>query len=324
MRLCIAGAGAIGGVLAARLAHSGQEVSVIARGATLAAIRGRGLTLRDLSGEIHVDVPASDQADFGPQDAIFLCAKTHQLAGMLALCAPMTGPDTVIVPAINGLPWWYFHAEGGPQAGRHIEAVDPGGALLAMTPLARIVGCVLYMTAQAAAPGMVESNSPHKLILGEPGGPAGDRVRRLCDALNAAGITAQPSDRIRDNVWSKVTANLSSNPVSVAAGDATLEQIYGPGPLRSVASGIIDETIAVAHAYGARLTETRDAMLDRAAKLGPFRTSMLQDFLAGRPLELAAIGDAVLELARRHGISMPVTEAVLAITRFRDERRSGC
>lgn len=323
MRLCIAGAGAIGGVLAARLAHAGQDVSVLARGATLAALRGKGLVLRDLSGEAHVRVPASDKAEFGLQDVLFLCTKTHQLADALTLCAPMIGPGTVIVPTINGIPWWYFHAEGGPHEGTHVEAVDPGGALLAVTPLARLVGCVVYMTAETTGPGSVVSNSPHKLILGEPGGPASERVRRLCDALNAAGIAAQASDRIRDNVWSKVAANLSSNPISVAAGGATLGQIYSPGPLRAVAGDIIDETIAVAEAYGARLTETRLAMLDRAAKLGSFRTSMLQDFQAGRPLELAAIGDAVLELALRYDIPMPVTRAVLSITRFRDERRSG-
>ncbi|HEY0294704.1 MAG TPA: 2-dehydropantoate 2-reductase [Bordetella sp.] len=323
MRICIAGAGAIGGALAARLAHAGQDVSVLARGATLAALRADGLTLRDLSGEVRARVPASDTADFGPQDAIFLCTKTHHLAEMLALCAPMIGPDTVIVPAVNGIPWWYFHAEGGPHAGKPVAAVDPDGALLAVTPLAQLVGCVVYMTAETPKPGTVLSNSPHRLVLGEPGGGLSPRVEQLCQALTGAGIETQASPRIRDGIWSKVAANLSSNPLSVAAGGATLGQIYGQEPLRSLAENVIRETMAVAQAYGAQLANDPATMVERAAKLGDFRTSMLQDFHAGRPLELAAIGDAVLELAERYDIPMPTTRSILSITRFRDARRSG-
>jgi 2-dehydropantoate 2-reductase len=322
MHICIAGAGAIGGALAARLADAGEDVCVLARGATLAALRRDGLRLRDLAGSFNVRVPASDTADFGPQDVLFLCAKTHSLAALLQQAAPLIGPHTIVVPTVNGIPWWYFHGEGGPHAGKPIEAVDPRGELLAKTPLPQLIGCVVYMTAESTAPGVVMSNSLHKLVLGEPGGPAGARMHALCDMLNAAGIQALASDHIRDNIWTKVAANLSSNPLSVAAGGATLGQIYGRPPLRDVAESIVRETVAVAETYGARLTESPTALLDRSATLGDFRTSMLQDFDAGRPLELAAIGDAVLELADRYDIAMPTTRAILSLARFRSDRRA--
>lgn len=310
-RIGIAGAGAIGGTLAARLSAAGHEVSVLARGATLAALRRNGLVLRDLSGELRSRPPASDRAtDLGPQDVVFLCAKSHGMADLLEAAMPLIGPDTVVVPAVNGIPWWYFHGVSGPHAGQPVRAVDPQGALLARTPLSRLIGCVVYITAESPEPGVAVSRSPHRLVLGEPGGGGSDRLARLCVLLDEAGIAAQPSPSIRETIWAKLAANLSSNPLSVVAG-ATLGQIYGEMPLRGLAEAIVRETLAVAEAYGARPSVEPRALLDQGATLGDFRTSMLQDFEAGRPLELAD----------RYAVPMPTTCAVLSLARFRAAQR---
>ncbi|WP_459617148.1 ketopantoate reductase family protein [Bordetella sp. 2513F-2] len=316
LRICVAGAGAVGGTLAARLARAGHQVSVLARGATLAALRRDGLCLHDRSGCTRVHVPASDQPEFGPQDAIFLCAKAHSLAPLVRQAWPMVAGHTVLVPAVNGVPWWYFQGETGPLAGQAVRAVDPEGWLLANVPWRQLLGCVVYITAESPAPGVVVSRTPHRLVLGEPDNQPGERLSRLCALLRLAGIDAEPAPRIRDAIWTKLAANLSSNPLSVITG-ATLRQIYGPTPLRELAAAVIGELDAVAQAHGARLMLPPAELLALGERMGDFRTSMLQDYENGRPLELAAIGDAVLELAGRHHLPMPTTRAVLALARYR-------
>jgi 2-dehydropantoate 2-reductase len=320
LRICVAGAGAVGGTLAVRLAGAGHDVSVLARGANLAAIRQDGLQLTDLSGTYVARPPASSVAEFGIQDVVFCSAKTHALADLLPSLAPVLGPETLVVPTINGVPWWYFQGAGGRFEGARVDAVDPDGALLAAVPVSAIIGCVVYINAEMTAPGQIVASSPHRLILGELRGGVSDRLRVLCAALGGAGIDAVATDTIRDAVWTKVVANLASNPLSVAAG-ATLGELFGGAALRAIVVATIHEAMLVGAAYGARFALDPLALIEMGAKLGGFRTSMLQDFESGRSLELAAICDAVLELAARHDIAMPVSNTIAALVRFRAGHR---
>ncbi|WP_323123547.1 ketopantoate reductase family protein [Burkholderia alba] len=328
-KICVAGAGAIGSTLAARLAASGRAVSVFARGATLEAISRRGIELDDLSGSIRVNVPASDRVDdFGIQEIVFVCAKAHALSGLLVSIKPMLGKETLVVPAVNGVPWWYFGGEGGRERGgagsgldyESVQAVDPDGSLAAMLPSRQILGCVVYITAEVREPGRVVATNPHRMILGELDNRPSVRLQQVCALLSDSGIEACASRRIRDDVWTKLIANLTSNPLSVVTG-GTLQDIYGAAELREVVVDMMGEVMSVAERYGASIALNQDALLVQGEKMGAFRTSMLQDYEKGQRLELAAIGDAVLELADRYGIPMPTTRAILALTRYRTAQR---
>jgi 2-dehydropantoate 2-reductase len=315
MRLSIVGAGAIGTVLAVRLALAGHTVSVLARGATLQAIRQQGLRLHDLQGDhcVHVQA-AAEAAALGPQDVVFVSTKTTALADVLPALAPLLTPDTIVVPTINGVPWWYF--QGIDNTAPRIAALDPDGVLARALPPSHLLGCVVYITAEALAPAVVRANNPHRLIIGEIGTHMEGRAERLAQILTGAGIATEATERIRDYVWAKVISNISSNPVSVLTG-ATLAALYTAPALQPMVRGILEESIALAGAYGAQLPFGPEGFIARGAQMGAVRTSMLQDVEAGRPLELAAIGDAVLELAARKGIAMPVTADVIAQVRAR-------
>ncbi|MDF0733042.1 2-dehydropantoate 2-reductase [Pseudomonas entomophila] len=319
-RVCIAGAGAIGCTLAARLAASGQPVSLLARGATLAALRSHGVRLTDLDGEHHVPVAASDDCQaIGEQDVLFICTKAPALAGLLPTLTPLIGPDTVVVPVVNGVPWWYFHGVEGRFAGRRVEAVDPQGVLSASLDVRHVLGCVVFITAQNDAPGVVRSNNPHLMILGEPNGQLSERLERVRALIARAGIEARATERIRDPLWTKIIANLTSNPLSVITG-ATLEELYAQPGLSAVVRKVLDETLLTAAAYSARIDFDPQTFMELGAGMGAVRTSMLQDHEQGRPLELAAIGDAVIELAGHHGLPMPTTRDILNLARFRGAR----
>ncbi|WP_075257471.1 ketopantoate reductase family protein [Herbaspirillum camelliae] len=318
LRICIAGAGAIGGTLAVRLAAAGHQVSVLARGQTLQAIREHGLTLHDLHGTTHVRPAADHRPSFGVQDVIFLCAKSQDMADLLPQVAPMVEENTVVIPTNNGVPWWYFHREGGRFDGQTVKAVDPEGALAAALPLAQIIGSVLFITAEVESPGVIRSVNPHLMVLGEPSGEMSERLLRVRAAVESAGIEARATDRIRDKLWTKIIANISTNPLSVIT-QGTLQQLYGLPELREVVSQIMRETLLVASSHGARVDIDPLTFLQLGEAMGEFRTSMLQDLERGRPLELAAIGDAVLEMAERYAIPMPITRAIVSLARFRGE-----
>lgn len=315
-RICIAGAGAIGCTIAARLGLAGHAVSVLARGATLDAIRRDGITLTDAEGTHRVKVHASAQADFGVQDIIFVCAKAQDLAAILPRLQPLIGEHTIVVPTVNGVPWWYFHGEGGRFADETVSAVDPDGQISAMLPLSHIIGSVVFIAAEVEAPGHVVARTPHLIMFGEPGNGISPRLQALCATVEAGGIEARPLERIRDKLWTKIIANISTNPLSVITG-ATLEELYRPGELQDTVIAVMREVLLVAASYGARVEIDPLAFLELGAAMGPVRTSMLQDHDKGRPLELAAIGDAVLEMAARFDIPMPVTRKVIALARFR-------
>jgi 2-dehydropantoate 2-reductase len=316
-RVCVVGAGAIGCTLAVRLAMSGQHVSVLARGATLTAIQEQGLVLSDLEGTHRVQVQVSDDpAAFGIQDVVFVCTKADALAAVLPTLGCLIGPETLVVPAVNGVPWWYFSHHPGRFADQRIQAVDPQGTLASAVDVQHVIGCVVYITAQVEAPGVVRASNPHLMVFGEPKDEITARLRVLCSMMGKAGIEARATDRIRDTLWTKVIANLTSNPLSVVTG-ATLAQIYGSEALTPSVLNVLHEALLVAAAYGARVAFDPTTFLKMGASMGDVRTSMLQDFDAGRPLELAAIGDAVIELGELQGLAMPHTRSILNLARFR-------
>ncbi len=318
LRICIAGAGAIGGTLAVRLQAAGHQVSVLARGNTLQVIRDQGLTLHDQHGVTHATPAASDRPEFGHQDVIFVCAKSQDMAALLVQLGPLIGPETVVVPTNNGVPWWYFYKEGGRFDGAPVQAVDPEQRMAQAVPYVHLIGCVLFITSEVTAPGVIKSSNPHLMVLGEPSGVMSERLQRVRVAVEAAGIEARATDRIRDKLWTKIIANISSNPLSVIT-QGTLEQLYGQPELRDVVMQIMREVLLVASSYGARVDIDPLTFVQLGAAMGPFRTSMLQDLDRGRPLELAAIGDAVLELAQRFDVPMPITRAVISLARFRGQ-----
>lgn len=319
LRITIVGAGAIGCTLAALLARSGQPVNLLARGATLGAIRRDGVRLTRLDDTWQVPVHATDSPDtLGPQDVVFVCTKAQALPDVLPTLAPLVGADTCVVPMVNGLPWWYFQGMPGRLEGRAIEAVDPGGALLASLPWTHVLGAVVFITAERIAPGVVRSINPLLVVLGEPDNADRPRAPRLATVLRAAGIETRVSPAIRDTLWTKVIANLTSNPLSVVTG-ATLDRLYSDPDIVPLVRKVLHEGLQVAAAYGARIPFDPPTFLAQGAGMGPVRTSMLQDFGQGQSLELAAIGDAVLELAGLQGIDMPVTRDVIALARYRSK-----
>lgn len=321
-RIAIVGAGAIGTTLAARLAVAGYTVSVLARGDALAAIKRKGVCLIDQQGRHTANViVANDCSELGEQDIVFLCTKAHSVPSLLPQLQPLFGQHTCLVPMVNGTPWWLLMdaTEELHCADRsHIEAVDPKGKLVHCLPASAIIGCVVYITAQLEAPGVAVSHTPPRLIVGDidaTSNAADSRVAALIEVLESAGIDTRYSRRIRDAVWSKIAANLTSNPLSVMTG-STLAQIYSHPSLQKVVCQLFDETRLTANAYGSQLEMTLPQLLDLGARMGAVKTSMLQDYQQGRALELAAIVEGVIELADRKGIPVPTIKTLLHLTQY--------
>ncbi len=316
MRICIAGAGAIGCTLAARLACAGYPVNMLARGQTLELLQQQGVRLNDLDGEHQASVNASDSAvELGPQDLILVCTKAPALAQVLLQLQPMLHADTLVIPIVNGVPWWYFQGLESRFANESIQAIDPHGKLSELIPAHHLIGAVVFITATRRAPNHAESTNPHLMIIGEIDHRMTERLEAVRQLLEQTGIEVRATDTIRDQIWTKVTANLTSNPLSVVTG-ATLEQLYADPKLSPLVRQILDEVIQAAAAYGARIRFDPHTFMELGAGMGAVKTSMLQDHEQGRPLELAAIGHAVVELAERVGLSMPITRHVLALTEF--------
>ncbi|MCY0966257.1 ketopantoate reductase family protein [Parathalassolituus penaei] len=321
-QICIAGAGAIGGTLAARLATSGQRVNVLARGRTLAALREEGITLDDLEGRHHAMVNASDKAEeLGPQDLILVCTKAPALATMLRQIQPLLHEQTIVIPVVNGMPWWYFQGIEGRFAGERIVAADPDGELARLLPAHHLIGAVVFITASREGPAHVRSGNPHLMIMGEINHQLSERLEAVRELIANAGIEARATDNIRDQLWTKIIANLTSNPLSVVTG-ATLEQLYSHPDLSPLVRQMLDEILQTAAAYGARIRFDPQTIMEMGTGMGAVRTSMLQDYDNHQPLELATIGDAVVELASRAGFAMPITRHVLALARFLASQRA--
>jgi len=313
MKVCVVGVGAIGGWTAAWMACAGNEVSLVARGAQLEALRRGGLTLHSRGERSSHALPASDDpAAFGVQDAVFLCLKTYSIAEMLPRLAPLVGPDTVVVPAINGLPWWYFYRAGGPRDGKPIDCLDPQGRMLAELDPRHVVGCVVHAAAEVTAPGVVSHTAGGRFVLGEPDGSRSGRVLRLASVMAAAGFDAPVTAEIRVEIWTKLIGNLSYNPVA-ALTLAWMHEINANPDLIALIRTLIAEAMRVAEAYGVRVPMTVEERLEVARRIGRSKISMHQDVERGRPLEVEAIIGSVAELARKAGVATPMTDAMLAL-----------
>ncbi len=319
MKVCIVGAGGVGATIGARLADAGCEVALLARGAHLRALRDSGLVFVDHPAGMRrtLRLAASDEpADFGPQDHVVIALKTYAIGPMLPRLRPLLAPHTVVVPAINGLPWWYFHREGSALDGTPVRALDPDGAMLAAMDCARVIGCVVHFAAEVRAPGEVHHTSGRRLILGEPDGTDSERLRLLCGALQRGGFEVAASRRIRLDVWTKLLGNLSFNPVAALTG-YRMDQLCADADVLGVIRALMREGMAVSAHYGHPMPMTPDERIDLARQLGAARISMLQDLENRRPLELAAIVGTVIELAERAGIDVPAIRMVHALAQAR-------
>ncbi len=313
MKVCIVGAGAIGGLLASGFARSGHEVCLVARGAHLEALRANGLTL--LSGdrrEVFRLRASDDPSALGAQDAVFICLKTHSIAAMLPRARALLGHDTVVVPAINGLPWWYFYGEGGEYDGQRLACLDPAGTLFQALDPGRILGCVVHAAAEVCAPGTVRHTAGRVFLIGEPDRSRSERAERLVAAMNAAGFEAKHAADIRVEIWIKLVGNVSYNPVAALAL-AHMDDIHGSEALLGLIRRMMEEAMRVAEAYGVRIPMTVDERIGVAKQLAGAKISMHQDVERRRPLETDAIVGAVVELARKAAIATPLIDAVWAL-----------
>jgi len=314
MKICVVGAGAIGGYLAVKLAQMGHEVSVVIRGANLLAVREHGLKLVMSDGVEHVaKVQATDRiADLGVQDIVILGMKAHQVAAVAADIPALLGPDSIIVTAQNGMPWWYFHKHGGQYQDRRIEAVDPGGVVSSHLDVARVIGCIIYPACEMAAPGVIQHIEGNRFTIGELDGADTPRIRMLADVLRQAGFKAPIASDIRSEIWIKLWGNLSFNPIS-ALTHATLVDICEFAPSRELAARMMREGQAIGEKMGVNFKVSLDKRIDGAAAVGKHKTSMLQDVEAGRPIELEALVGSVIELGRITDTPTPNIEAVYAL-----------
>ncbi len=324
MRICVFGAGAIGGYVAARLAIAARvKPAVIARGAHLEALKANGLTLIEGSKQTRVPVEASAEgADFGEQDYVLLALKAHSVAPALDAIAPLLGPETAVVTMQNGLPWWYFYRHGGALAGTRLSAVDPDGAIWEHIGPERAIGSVVYPAAEVTAPGVIRHVSGTRLSLGEPSGEKTDRVAALALELVAAGLQAPVRPDIRPEIWVKLWGNLSFNPVSALTGQ-TLEQIVADPDSHAVVRAMMIEAQTIAEKLGVRFPIDVDKRIEGARQVGAHKTSMLQDLERGRALEIDALVTAVQEIGRLTGVATPGIDIVLALVRSLARAR-GC
>ena len=324
MKLCIFGAGAIGGLLGAKLAAKGDvDVTFIARGPHLAAMQANGLKLISEGREtiVHPRCVAS-AAEAGPQDYVVVTLKAHALPAAARQMQPLLGPETAVVSAINGIPWWYFHKLPGPYEDRRVASVDPDGSLWETLHPSRAIGCIVYPAADVPEPGVVKHTYGDRFTLGEPDGSRSPRANALSAALVAAGFKAPVRPKIRDEMWVKLWGNLAFNPLSALTG-ATLDIITSEPELRAVCRGMMLEAQAIAEALGVRFAIDVDKRIAGGAEVGAHKTSMLQDLERGRPMEIDALLGVIVELSELVDRPAPTCRTVLALLRTR-ARLAGC
>ena len=317
MRICIYGAGAIGGLIGARLAQAGEDVTLIARGPHLAAMRERGLRLL-ADGKEAILRPkfAATAAEAGPQDHVIVALKASAVAGAVEAMQPLLGPTTAVTMAVNGLPWWYFHGLEGPWRDRRLMSLDPEDKQWAGIGPDRVIGCVVYPAAEVVEPGVIRHISGDRFSLGEPDGSRSSRVEALSQAFIRAGFKAPVKTDIRTEIWVKLWGNVAFNPISALTG-GTLRQICTDPTTRALARRIMGEAEAIAAEFGITMPIDVERRIEGAAGVGDHKTSMLQDFERGRPIELDAIVGAVAELGRLVDLPTPAIDAVFALTRQR-------
>ena len=315
MKVCIYGAGAIGGFLGARLGAQGHAVSAVARGATRAALAADGLRLQLADREVRAPVVAAeDPARLGPQDLVVIAVKAPALPAVAARIAPLLGPDTTVLTAMNGVPWWFFSGMPGPHAGRRLACLDPDGAIARAIPVAHVVGCVVHASCTTPAPGVVRHVMGQGLIVGEPAGGESARTTALAAALCAAGFECRVSPQIQQDIWYKLWGNMTMNPVSALTG-ATVDRILDDPLANGFCQNVMREAKAIGAAIGCPIEQTVEDRNAVTRKLGAFKTSMLQDVEAGKPLEIDALLTVVREIAGHAGVAAPNLDALLGVTR---------
>jgi len=317
MKICVVGAGGIGGLLAARLALSGEDVTVIARGAHLAAIRKDGLTLIEEDGRANVArVAATDNVrEVAPQDLVVLGVKAHQVAAIVRDLHAIYHSDTVVLTAQNGIPWWYFFKVAGPHEGRRLESVDPGGVVADNLPIERVLGSVVYPAAEIERPGVIRHIEGNRFSIAEIDNSKTDRATRVSEALQKAGFKAPVISDIRSEIWTKLWGNLSFNPIS-ALTHATLEEICRYPLTRETATCMMREAQAVGEALGNRFRIPLEKRIAGAEAVGAHKTSMLQDIEAGRGIEADALIGSVVELGRIAAVPTPQIDAIYACVKL--------
>ncbi len=318
MKICIFGAGAIGGYMGVKLAQAGADVSLVARGPHLAAMNEKGLTLVEEDRDpVTVPVTASDNpADLGPQDYVIVTLKAHSVPPIVPKMQPLIGDHTTIVSGVNGVPWWYFHKIGTELEGTRLASVDPGNAQWDGFGPDRVLGCVVYPAAEVSEPGTIRHIEGNRFSLGEPDGSKSERAIALSQALTAAGLKAPVRPRLRDEIWVKLWGNLSFNPIS-ALTHATLDVLCTDPGTRAVARGMMLEAQEIAEKLGVKFPIDVDRRIDGGAAVGAHRTSMLQDLDAGRPMEIDALVGSVQELGRVTSTQTPTIDTVLALVQLR-------
>ena len=323
MKICIYGAGAIGGLLGAKLARAGQDVTLIARGPHLAAMRAKGLRLFSEDEEILAQPRAVENPEeAGKQDYVIVAVKATGVGAIAERMAPLLGAETAVVTAMNGIPWWYFWRQEGPWRDRQLATIDPDGGLWRAIPPERCVGCVVYSAAEIVEPGVVRHSYGNRFMLGEPDGGQSRRIEGLSKALTTAGFKAPVRPKIRDDIWLKLWGNLSFNPVS-ALTHGTLAGMASDANVRAVIRAMMVEAESVATAFGVALPVDVDTRIGWARDVGEHKTSMLQDLEQGRPMEIDALTGVVAEMGDLVGIETPMIDAVLALVRQR-ARVAGC
>ena len=316
MRFLIAGAGAIGAYIGARMAHAGLDVTLFARGPHLRAMQEHGVQVKSGDGDfIARPTIVSSLEEVGPVDVVFLGVKAHALPQLAPQLRPVLGADTTVVSTQNGIPWWYFQGFGGDWEGLRLERVDPGGVISSAIEARRVVGSIIYFATEIAEPGVIQHTEGNRITLGEPGGTRSDRIRAIAEALIASGFRCPVTTRIRHEIWVKVLGNASFNPVS-ALTRATLAQIARDPGTALVIRSIMQEVEQVSTKLGMELPISIDQRIAGAEKVGEHKTSMLQDLEAGRPMELEALVGAVVELGERVGLPMTCTRTVYNCARL--------
>lgn len=317
MKVCVFGVGAIGGTIGFGLARAGHELSGVARGATLGALRDFGLRFTDGGPVASVPIRASaDPSELGPQDLVVLAVKAPALREAASRIAPLIGPATMILPAMNGVPWWLFQGFGGGLEGVSLASVDPGGEIAAAVPIAGIIGCVVHLGASCPEPGLVRALPARKLIVGEPSGAATGRLGALCDALRAAGFEVQSTDSIQREIWYKLWGNTTMNPLSALTG-ATMDRILDDPLVARFCLDVMAEAKRIGERIGCPIEQGGEDRIAITRKLGAFKTSMLQDLEAGRPLELDALVAAVKEIGGLLGEATPSIDVLLGLARLK-------
>ena len=323
MKFAIVGAGAIGAFAGAMLARAGEDVTLIARGAHLRAMQEHGVRVRGSLGDFAAHPAATDDpAEVGPVDVVLLTLKAHSLTAMAPRLTPLIGPETCVVSAQNGIPWWYFYRHGGEWEGTHLETVDPGEVISRNIDPSRVIGCVVYPSAIINEPGIIEHIEGTRFAIGEPDRSKSERCRRIADSFIKAGLRCPIRTDIRHDMWVKLMGNVAYNPIS-ALTRATLIEIVQCPETRALAAAMMAEADSVAQKLGIDIGVSVEQRLDGAEKVGQHKTSMLQDVETGRPLEFEAIVGAVVELGNKLGLSLPCTNAVYACVKLLAGSRKG-